>query len=64
MIGLPAAVGFGPLASFGFFGVFAAKVLEEAVKATCFFLRFRGARWYASALKQEEKAGSISTSES
>jgi hypothetical protein len=63
-IGLPAAVGFGLLASFGFFGVFAAKVLEEVVKATCFFLRFRGVRWYASALKEEEKAESTSTSES
>ena len=55
-MGLPAAVGFGLLASFGFFGVFAAKVLEEGVKATCFFLRFRGVRWYASALKEEGMA--------
>jgi hypothetical protein len=62
-MGLPAAVGFGLLASFGFFGVFAAKVLEEGVKATCFFLRFRGVRWYASALKEEGKAEPTSTSE-
>jgi len=62
-IGLPAAVGFGLLASFGFFGVFAAKVLEEGVKATCFFLRFRGVRWYASALKEEGKAEPTSTIE-
>jgi putative MATE family efflux protein len=54
-VGLPAAVGLGLLAPFGFFGVFAAKVLEEVVKATCFFSRFCGARWYASALKEEEK---------
>jgi hypothetical protein len=44
--------------------VFGAKVLEEVVKATSFFLRFRGVRWYASALKEEEKAESTSTSES
>jgi hypothetical protein len=44
--------------------VFAAKVLEEVVKATCFFLGFRGVRWYASALKEEEKAEPTSTSES
>jgi len=39
-VGLPAAVGLGLLAPFGFFGVFAAKVLEEGVKAVCFLLRF------------------------
>jgi MATE family, multidrug efflux pump len=63
-IGLPAAVGFGLLASFGFFGVFAAKVLEEVVKVTCFFLRFRGARWYGSALKEEGKVEPNTASES
>jgi putative MATE family efflux protein len=52
-IGLPAAIGLGLVAPFGFYGVFGAKILEEVVKATCFFFRFRGAHWYAKALKQE-----------
>ncbi|MBV9671978.1 MAG: MATE family efflux transporter [Verrucomicrobia bacterium] len=55
LVGLPAAIGLGLIAPFGFFGVFAAKVSEEVVKAGCFFLRFCGARWYASALKEEAK---------
>jgi putative MATE family efflux protein len=55
-IGLPAAVGLGLLAPFGFFGVFAAKVLEEGVKAGCFLLRFLRARWYTNALKAEQIA--------
>jgi Na+-driven multidrug efflux pump len=55
-IGLPAAVGLGLVAPFGFFGVFAAKVLEEGVKAGCFLLRFLRARWYENALKEEQIA--------
>ena len=55
-VGLPAAVGLGLLAPFGFFGVFAAKVLEECVKAACFLLRFLRARWYEHALKEEQSA--------
>jgi putative MATE family efflux protein len=52
-IGLPTAVVFGLVGPFGFFGVFAAKVLEEVVKVTCFVLRFCGTRWYATAIKQQ-----------
>jgi hypothetical protein len=48
--------GLGLLAPFGFFGVFAAKVLEEGVKAACFSLRFLRARWYEHALKEEQSA--------
>jgi putative MATE family efflux protein len=55
-IGLPVAVGLGLFTPFGFFGVFAAKVLEEGVKAGCFFLRFSRARWYEHALKEEQIA--------
>jgi Na+-driven multidrug efflux pump len=55
-VGLPAAVGLGLLAPFGFFGVFAAKVLEECVKAACFLLRFLRARWYKHAMKEEQIA--------
>jgi Na+-driven multidrug efflux pump len=55
-VGLPAAVGLGLLAPFGFFGVFAAKVLEEGVKAACFLLRFLRARWYEHAIKEEQSA--------
>jgi Na+-driven multidrug efflux pump len=55
-IGLPAAVAFGLLGPFGFFGVFAAKVLEEVVKAMCFFLRFCNMRWYATAIKEERRS--------
>ena len=55
-IGLPAAVGLGLLTPFGFFGVFAAKILEEGVKAGCFSLRFLRARWYENALKEEQIA--------
>lgn len=51
-IGLPAAVAFGVLGPFGFFGVFAAKVLEEA-QGDLFFLRFYTMRWYATAIKEE-----------
>jgi putative MATE family efflux protein len=51
-LGLPIAAGFGLLSAFGFFGVFAGKMLEEIVKAACFFFRFRGARWYANGLKE------------
>jgi hypothetical protein len=36
--------------------VFAAKVLEEGVKAACFLLRFLRARWYENALKEEQIA--------
>jgi Na+-driven multidrug efflux pump len=55
-VGLPAAIGLGLLAPFDFFGVFAAKVLEEGVKAACFSLRFLRARWYEHALKEEQSA--------
>jgi hypothetical protein len=55
-VGLPAAIGIGLLAPFGFFGVFAAKVLEEGVKAACFSLRFLRARWYEHALKDKQNA--------
>jgi len=55
-VGLPAAIGLGLLAPFGFFGVFAAKVLEEGVKAACFLLRFLRARWYEHAIKEEQSA--------
>ena len=51
-IGLPAAVAFGLLGPFRFFGVFAAKVLEEA-QGDLFFLRFYTMRWYATAIKEE-----------
>jgi putative MATE family efflux protein len=54
-VGLPAAIGLGLLAPLGFFGVFAAKVLEEGVKAACFFFRFRGARWYERGLKEAQE---------
>jgi Na+-driven multidrug efflux pump len=40
------------LAKFGFFGAFAGKVLEEAVKAAFFFFRFCSTRWYAHGLKE------------
>lgn len=53
-IGLPAAFGLGLLVPFGFFGVFAAKVLEELVKAACFSVRFLRARWYEHALREEQ----------
>jgi hypothetical protein len=36
--------------------VFAAKVLEECVKAACFLLRFLRARWYKHAMKEEQIA--------
>lgn len=55
-VGLPAAVGLGLLAPFGFLGVFAAKVPEESVKAACFFLRFLRARWCEHAMKEEQSA--------
>jgi Na+-driven multidrug efflux pump len=55
-VGLPAAVGLGLFTPFGFFGLFAAKVLEEGVKAGCFFFRFLRARWYEHALKEEQIA--------
>jgi Na+-driven multidrug efflux pump len=51
-IGLPTAAGLGLLFKFGFFGVFTGKILEEVVKAACFFFRFRSARWYATGLKE------------
>jgi Na+-driven multidrug efflux pump len=51
-VGLPAAAGLGLLFKFGFFGVFAGKILEEVVKAGCFFFRFRSTRWYANGLKE------------
>lgn len=54
-VGLPAAIGLGLVASFGFFGVFAAKILEEVIKMTCFFVRFQTGRWYRSALKEAKK---------
>ncbi|HEY0790684.1 MAG TPA: MATE family efflux transporter [Chthoniobacterales bacterium] len=53
VVGLPAAAGLGLLAPFGFLGVFSAKAAEEGVKAACFLFRFRGAKWYANALKDE-----------
>ncbi|HEX6564998.1 MAG TPA: MATE family efflux transporter [Chthoniobacterales bacterium] len=56
VVGLPAAVGLGLLAPFGFFGVFASKILEEGVKSASFFLRFLRARWYEHALKEEQTA--------
>jgi Na+-driven multidrug efflux pump len=52
LLGLPIAAGVGLLAKFGFFGVFAGKILEEVVKAALFFFRFRGARWYAHGLRE------------
>jgi len=55
-VGLPGAVWLGLLAPFGFFGVFASKVLEEGVKAACFLLRFLRTRWYEHALKEEQIA--------
>jgi putative MATE family efflux protein len=51
-LGLPTAAGLGLLAKFGFFGVFTGKILEEVVKAACFFFRFRSTRWYANGLKE------------
>jgi Na+-driven multidrug efflux pump len=55
-IGLPAAVGLGLIAHFGFLGVFAAKAIEEIVKVTCFFLRFHSPRWYANAVREERQS--------
>src|ERR1700724_1923774 len=55
-VGLPAAGGVGLLAPVGVFGVFAANVVEEAVKAVCFLLRFLRARWYEHAIKEEQSA--------
>jgi putative MATE family efflux protein len=55
-LGLPSAVGLGLFAPLGFFGVFVAKVLEETVKVSCFFLRFARNRWYERALKDEQIA--------
>src|SRR4030081_1574618 len=49
--------GFGLLTPLGFFGVFAAQVFEEAVKTTCFFLRFRSTQWYTWALKEGGLSG-------
>jgi Na+-driven multidrug efflux pump len=54
-VGLPAAIGLGLFAPFGFFGVFAGKILEEFVKMTCFFVRFQTGRWYRNALKEVKK---------
>ena len=54
-VGLPAAIGLGLLAPFGFYGIFAAKILEEVVKMTCFLVRFQTGRWYKSALKEARK---------
>ena len=54
-VGLPAAIGLGLLAPFGFFGVFAAKILEEVVKMACFFVRFQTGRWYRNALQEAKK---------
>ncbi|MBV8899035.1 MAG: MATE family efflux transporter [Verrucomicrobia bacterium] len=54
-VGLPAAIGLGLLAPFGFFGVFAAKILEEVIKTTCFFVRFQTGRWYRNAVKEVKK---------
>ena len=55
-IGLPAAIGLGLFTGLGCFGVFAAKVLEECVKATCFLVRFLKYRWYKHALQAEKQA--------
>jgi putative MATE family efflux protein len=55
-VGLPSAVAAGLFTGLGFFGVFAAKVLEECVKAACFLLRFLRHRWYESALQDEKIA--------
>jgi hypothetical protein len=52
LFGLPIAAGLGLFAKFGFFGVFSGKILEEVVKAACFFFRFRSSRWYANGLKE------------
>jgi Na+-driven multidrug efflux pump len=54
-VGLPAAIGLGLHTPFGFFGVFAAKILEEVIKMACFFVRFQTGRWYKSALKEAKK---------
>jgi putative MATE family efflux protein len=65
VFGLPIAAGLGLFAKFGFFGVFSGKILEEVVKAACFFFRFRSSRWYANGLKEareelkkEQRSGS------
>ena len=55
-IGLPAAIALGLFTGLGLFGVFAAKVLEECVKATCFLVRFLKFRWYERALQDEKLA--------
>jgi MATE family, multidrug efflux pump len=52
VLGLPTAAGLSLLARFGFFGVFAGKILEEVVKAAFFFFRFCSTRWYAHGLKE------------
>jgi hypothetical protein len=44
----------GLFTGLGFFGVFAAKVLEECAKATCFLLRFLKSHWYEHALQDEQ----------
>jgi putative MATE family efflux protein len=56
VVGLPAAVGLGLFAPFGFFGVFAAKAFEEAIKAGCFLFRFLRGHWYEHAMKEEQGA--------
>ncbi len=56
MLGLPVAAFLASVLKFGFFGVFAAKILEEITKATWFFVRFRSSRWYTNALKESNGA--------
>ena len=46
LVGLPAAVWLGIFAGFSAWGVFGARALEELIKATTFFLRFRTPAWY------------------
>jgi Na+-driven multidrug efflux pump len=46
VVGLPVAIGLGLLTPLGFSGVFIAKILEECIKAGCFFFRFSRARSY------------------
>jgi Na+-driven multidrug efflux pump len=55
-VGLPIAIGLGLFTRLGFFGVFAAKVLEECVKSACFLVRFLRYRWYEHALQDEKLA--------
>jgi putative MATE family efflux protein len=46
LVGLPAAVLLGIFAGLNVWGVFGARALEEIIKVTTFFLRFRNPAWY------------------